>query len=187
MTTERLPHAEAWPVISSDQEVQDHYEECRANGCTHTLAELLALGPKGHLPSLMTDAVFLESHCNGNQFEKTPHLGEFYKHQAKAAGVNTHGAVYLSGLAEYPGDPKAWVRGRGDVEAVLKERGWSGEGAVNVKAPAPIAATKEIAVGEDIIRDEVSKRLASHPEPQTVDVGELAHQVREERKPHWAD
>jgi len=35
--------AVTYPQISDDEKVQSHYEECRRNGCTHKMAEMLAL------------------------------------------------------------------------------------------------------------------------------------------------
>jgi hypothetical protein len=31
-----------YPQVSDDPKVQAHYEECRRNGCSHKLAEMLA-------------------------------------------------------------------------------------------------------------------------------------------------
>ena len=81
----------------------------------------------------MTDAVFMEGHCSGNQFDYPGghQVGNVLKKQAETAGVNTTGKVYLGGLAAFPGDPKAWVSDRNDVKRVLTERGWGSQGAVN--------------------------------------------------------
>lgn len=110
------------------------------NGRETTREEWLQGSPgfqPGRPPAVMTDSVFLEGHANGNQFENTPSLGDFYAREAKAQGVDTKGKVYLSGLASHPGDPRAWVSGRGDVRKVCEERGWHCEGAVNVKGDGP--------------------------------------------------
>src|SRR5262249_30874220 len=106
------------------------YRECRGNGMGHRAAVMHALGEP---PMTNTDREFLHGHCNGNQFEKKEHIGDYYKSVADAHGVDVKGAVYLSGLAEFPGDPKAWVRGRGDVQKVCEERGWNCNGMVEVK------------------------------------------------------
>lgn len=42
--------------------------------------------------------------------------------ELRAQGGSTTGKVYLSSLAEYPGDPRAWVSGKDDVKRVCKER-----------------------------------------------------------------
>jgi hypothetical protein len=170
-----------YPVISADPRVQAHYEACRAAGTSHSLAEMFALARP---PMSNTDREFLEGYCNGSQFEKTPALGDLYRAEAAAAGVNTQGAVYLGGLAEYPGDPRAWVRGRGDVVKVAEERGLDVRGAVTVRAgrrePQPVG------LAEDIVQREVAEIAAASPAPALVDREDLADKVRQKRKPHWA-
>jgi hypothetical protein len=137
-------------------------------------------------PCCMTDSVFLEGHCNGSQFAATPAIGDFYAQEARRHGLtDTKGKVYLSGLAAFPGDPEAWVSGRDDVRRVLEQRGWDGEGAVNVKAFQP-KERPPVSVADDILEEEVQGLLDDHPEPQTVNRGELKEQVRQKRKPHWA-
>jgi hypothetical protein len=103
----------------------------------------------GQPPACITDATFLAGHCNGSQFEKTPYIGDYYRCEAEAAGVSTKGKVYLSQLAEYPGDPRAWVDGRGDVQRVCEERGWGCGGSVNVQGAA-MPPEPEIALADDI-------------------------------------
>ena len=110
----------------NDQQV---YDEAIANGCSPKLAEMFALGAP---PGCMTDAVFLEGHCNGNQFEKTPAHGDELRRVAESQGQSTTGKVYLGGLARYAGDPEAWVNGRSDVKRVCEQRGWGADGAVSV-------------------------------------------------------
>jgi hypothetical protein len=171
-----------WPTISDDPVVQRHYEEMRMAGESHNLSEMLALRAP---PMSNTDREFLQGHVNGNQFEGSEDIGDQYKREAEAAGVSTTGKVYLGGLAAFPGDPKAWVAGRGDFQKVVEERGWGCEGAVNVTAPqkAPIP---DIDVADDILDREVGEIVAAHPEGERIDKTDLKEQVREKRKPHWA-
>lgn len=139
----------------------------------------------GIAPGCMTDTVFLEGHANGSQFQDTPHLGDYYASVAKSHGVNPKGKVYLSGLAAFPGDPKAWVDGRGDVQRVLEERGWEGRGAVNVKG-AEATEKKKVAVADDIVDAAVERQVALDPGLAEMDAGELRHEVTEAIKPHWS-
>lgn len=69
-----------------------------------------------------------------DQFEDQPSVGKFYRDAAKKAGVSMAGKVYHSTLAEYPGDPRAWVSDSGDIKQVLTERGWGASGDIVVKA-----------------------------------------------------
>lgn len=139
-------------------------------------------------PTLMTDAVFMEGRCNGNQFEKSPAIGDWYKGQATAAGVDTTGRVYLSGLAAYPGDPRAWVGSRGEVQKVVEERGWNCRGAVNVASTEPGGTQcdeKRQPVAEDLVQEAVMEAVVKNPELAEKDVGEVREQVLDRLKPPW--
>lgn len=168
--------------ISDDPEVQRHYEKCLRAGTSPKLAEMFALAAP---PQSNTDREFLAGHCNGNQFEKTPGLGDFYAKHASLAGVDVTGKVYLGGLAEYPGDPKAWVSGRGDVQKVVEERGWSCRGLVNVKGRSDEPPPAAIDVAPDVVERAVMKEVEENPGLLEKDPGELRHEVKEKIKPHW--
>ncbi len=134
---------------------------------------------------LMTDKVFLGGlSTNGDQFETAPEQGDYYRAVAEAKGQSVKGKVYLSSLAEYPGDPKAWVDGRGDVRRVLEDRGWNSRGAVNVKSQAR-EAPERIDVAEDIVDRQVALEVAADPGLSDMDPGELRHEVKEKLVPHW--
>jgi hypothetical protein len=175
-----------FPTISGIPQVQAHYERCRAEGTSHSLAEMFALG---QTPFLMTDSVFMEGRCNGNQFEKHPEQGDFYAAEAKAQGVDITGKFYSSFLAEYPGDPRAWVSGRGDVKKICEERNLDCRGAVSHKAtelPPPPGPPGGIA--PELVDEEVRSILDDVPEKKLpyVDTVELREQVIDKRKAHWA-
>ena len=176
-----------YPKISDYEAVQAHYEDCRRQGTSHALAEMFALG---HGPSLRTDSVFMEGHCNGNQFESTPWMGDWYKAQAKAAGVSVKGAVYKSGLARFPGDPEAWVRSRGDVERICRARGWSCRGDVYVPASyadEPDEPPDEIGVAHDIVEQRVLDKMDANPELEfTAKPEDVWAEAKDEIKPSWA-
>lgn len=162
------------------------YNRMRREGVSHNLAEMFAL----QQPPMMggTDSAFLEGHCNGNQFEGSEEVGDFYKEEASAAGVDVKGKVYLSGLAAYPGDPEAWVTGRGDVKRVCEQRGWGCRGAVNVKSADAVAPPPEVGIAPDIVDAEAAKVLEHIPARQRkhVDVGELKEQIKDKITPRWS-
>ena len=123
----------AWPQISLNEQVQTSYQLMRQNGESHSIAEMLATrsfpGVKG------TDSVFMQGRkLGGQQFEDTaPNVGEHHMAMAAKAGVNTSGKWYSGTMAEFPGDPRAWVSGLGDVRRIAKERGIGVAGAVNIE------------------------------------------------------
>lgn len=121
---------------------------------------LQAMFDSGETPGVMTDAVFLQGHCNGNQFERRPEIGDFYASVAKAHGVDHTGKVYMSSLARYPGDPLAWVSSRGDAERVIDANGWGAEGAVSrpVKNVADKVGAK---IAPDIVAEAIEDKLTA--------------------------
>jgi hypothetical protein len=171
-----------FPAISDDPVIQADYEAMRRAGEPHKAAEMFALH---QTPALMTDAVFLEGHHSGNQFVRTPEMGEYYKRTAEAEGQTTEGKVYLHGLAAYPGDPKAWVTGRGDAERVLKERGWGAEGAVTTRVSQVAEPDEKYKVSDDLVAQGVEKELEG-VDAKDADVPALTEKVREKLSPNWS-
>lgn len=178
-------------LVSHNPEIQARYEECLENGCTDKLAEALAFREG---PALRTDVSLLEGHSNGNQFagsKERERQGNFYRKVAKRAGVCVQGKVYLSALANYPGDPKAWVSDRHDVERVLEENDMQAVGVVNRQARTPEREPRKPAlaggVAPDIIDREVAAALAENPEiaPTPKEKVDLREKIIEKRKPHW--
>lgn len=172
-------------TISKDSKIQKHYEMCLTQGTSETLAEMFALGQP---PMSDSDREFLEGFCNGNQFEDEPWAGDMYRKEAKAAGVSITGKVYKSSLADYPGDPTAWVSDRADVRRVCEEKGKACVGAVNYRPPAPISGPKDEPLAPDIIGTKVSEIIDGLPvaDRPHVDTADLAEQVREALSPHWS-
>ncbi len=171
----------AYGPISDDPAVQAHYEAMRRDGTSHRLAEMFALQQP---PMSNSDREFLQGHCNGSQFEKTPGLGDHYQQVARAGGVDPKGKVYLSGLARYPGDPEAWVSGRDDVRRVCEKNNFSCEGAVSVKSQK-LGAPEEVGIAEDLVQDALATELAHNPDLAEKPREEVREQVREKLKPHW--
>jgi hypothetical protein len=133
----------------------------------------------GQAPTLVTDNTFWEG-----QWERNAYLGHLHAEQAKKSGVDITGKSYVSGLAEYPGDPRAFVSGRGDIRRICEERGYGCEGAVTV---APVQVEPErVDLDPALVKAEVDSIIADHPEPQAVNREELTEKVTNLRKPHWA-
>ena len=166
-------------------DVQREYERMRADGLSHNLAEMFALQAPPQIAG--TDNIFLEGHCNGSQFDGQEYVGELYKAEARAAGVDITGKVYLGGLARYPGDPEAWVSGRGDVKRICEQRGWGCDGAVKVKAALPEREPESVGLADDIVDSKVVDILEHVPERERprVDVQDLREQVKDKMTPKW--
>jgi hypothetical protein len=161
-----------------------HYVTCREGGTSHRLALMFALSRP---PMSNTDREFLEGHCNGSQFEDRPDHGDAYQAVAAEEGVDTTGAVYMSGLAAYPGDPRAWIRGRDDARKVCEERGWDCDGAVTVRAAVRNPAPGPV-VADDILDDAADRLVEDHPvELSAAPRQELKEMVLEKRRPHWKE
>lgn len=159
----------------------DGKEVSEAEYKRHIVPERLRdLLESGIAPHCVTDSTFMRGHANGSEFEKTPHFGDHYKKVCEANGGSVKGKRYLSQLARYPGDPRAWVGGRGDVQKVCEQEGWACEGAVSVKKrellnppePGP-------ALAADIVAEKVKEICATVPNPHLVDKHDLAEQVIE--------
>lgn len=170
--------SEPYPIISNDAGVQSHYEECRQNGCNHRLAEMLALRA---FPHANTDREFLEGRCNGKQFERQPRLGERYRKMAEAAGVSTTGKVYLGQLADFPGDPKAWVSDRSDVLRVAREKNLTVDGSVKHRGHETEPMPK-VDVAEDLVDEYTAREIAENPE-KARNLDETRHEVKERLMP----
>lgn len=148
-----------YPVISDHPGVQKLYEQMRADGSSHKLAEMLALQSP---PMSNTDREFLEG--QHEQFAATPHHGDYYAKQAKRHGLaNTKGLTYMPGLARFPGDPQAWVTGRGDVAKVVEKNGWACDGSVKVNAMRQ-EEPKVVDVAPDIVQDVAERRMVVDPD-----------------------
>lgn len=164
----------AWPIISEDAEIQREYEEARESGTGHNLAKMCVLRKP---PAVMTDDVFLAGRRNNAQFVNHPKLGHYYKGVAESKGISTVGKTYISGLARYPGDPEAWVSGRGDAKNVLEKRGWGCKGAINLKAREPLNPIEEPRVDPKLIEREVNYRKTTGDMMGCADTNELKEKL----------
>lgn len=171
-----------WPWVSQDVDVQLFYLEMRLAGESHNMAEILALRKP---PRCMTDSIFNEGHCNGSQFADDPEMGDLYKRVADEHGVSITGKHYVSGAADYQGDPRAWVSGRGELKALLEERGWGAQGAVSLKARGnDCPDTPENYVDPTIIQDEVEQRIVHEQMLGCRDAEELTEKLTTIRQGH---
>lgn len=179
------PLEDAFPWIGGSVSQQIEYVRMRREGVSHNLAEMFALQSPPQIAG--TDSIFTEGWCNGNQFEGQEWVGNMYRREAEAAGVDVTGKRYLGGLARWPGDPEAWVSGRGDVKRICEQRGWNCNGAVKVKAPDDVAPPEHTPLADDIIDDKVAEILETVPakDRPRVDTIDLREQVKDKMTPDW--
>jgi hypothetical protein len=163
-----------WPMVSGRLDIQFRYEMMRQAGESHNMAEMLATRS---FPGLKTDSIFNEGRCNGNQFESCPQRGDWLREQAEAAGVSTTGKYHCSGLARFPGDPKAWVNDRADVLRVARENGMNVRGYVDYEAPE-VEPTPDIPIADDLVQSEVDDIMDCNPGLRRGDVEEKVRELR---------
>lgn len=136
------------------------------------------------VPLVKSDTAFFRgAEYGGGQFAGDPLVRDDYLKPAAEAGVSTNGKVYMHGLARYPGDPEAWVADTVEAKRVLERRGWGCE-SLGVKARQPDQEPTPVPVGEDMVDDELRKRVAAG----RIDPGDAEKKradVREEITPPW--
>jgi hypothetical protein len=164
-----------FPVVSDDWSAQVHYWLMRIGGESHNMAEMLATRS---FPALKTDAIFQIGRCNGNQFEKQPWLGNYYRKKAAQAGVNTTGKYYSRALADFPGDPTAWVSDRHDVLRVCQQKGFKCSGLVDYTPPEIEAPVPDVKLADDLLEEEIARRIELNPDLSREDVFDEAYNSR---------
>lgn len=169
-----------FPIISDDPAIQSHYLLCRAQGTSHSLAEMLAFAQP---PQGVSDCTFMRGTANGRQFQGQEQTAEFYRKVTESEGGSVKGKKYLSSLARYPGDPLAWVEGRGDVVRRCEAMGRGCEGAVTVKARETTVEPRKPYVSDRLLDREVEEVCAQVPDGHMVDRVDLKEQVRQRRSP----
>jgi hypothetical protein len=130
------------------------YIEMRFNGESPNMAAVLA---SRKFPGFSTNDDWMRGRENGRQFEHCPKLGDYYKSVAEASGCSVVGKFYCSGLAAYPGDPRAWVSDKSDVLSVARERNLTVDGIVKHQGHQ-VDPTDDIDIADDILARE-TKRL----------------------------
>ncbi len=139
----------------TDQEV---YNEAIASGASPRLAEMLALQAA---PRVKSDTTFFAGQDTGAGSIKHPITRKLYMEEAKKAGVDVTGAVYRSEIAAYPGDPRAWVRSRGEITGLIEERGWQMDGDLKAggEAREDISPGQGPKIAHDIVEQLVNNRI----------------------------
>lgn len=147
-------------ISLASKEVQARYLAMIADGQSERWAEMCALQqPPGTQGS---DRAFMERRYNQEWLsDMPPHQARRILREAKAAGIDTTGKFYFSGLADRRGhtDPEAWVDSRADVERVAKKRNLTVQGSVNVSGTVEEPKPKKISkrLEDNLVRHYQSK------------------------------
>ena len=157
-----------FPFVSAEPETQAKYEAMRLAGESHNCAEMFATR---RFPGVKTDSVFNEGKFSGTA-ERCDPEEVWLRDQAESQGVSTNGKWYCRGLASFPGDPTAWIDGRGDVLRIAKEKNMAVHGYVE-QGNIDMDPGNDVEIADDIIEDEVQDILDSNP-------GVCVEQVRDE-------
>lgn len=111
-------------------------------------------------PGLRTDTEFLAN--RGSLIRQLGGDENWAKHvarEAKKYGYNVGSSdVYISQLAEFPGDPRAFLSagdGRAKIEKVCRERGLDCRGSVNVTSEK--REIKPIRLAEDLVQEQMHR------------------------------
>lgn len=150
-------------VEQAGEEAIGIYVSAIENGTSESLAELLALRQS---PSLNTDTTFMANRGTLLQQLDGDHeaLTEVMRGASKSGFRPTDNHVYIEGLARYPGDPEAFITGKGDVRNVCEKRGQACHGSVEVKHREPEHDPHESKpLAGDIVQGEMQSRIAADP------------------------
>lgn len=129
------------------------------------MAEIIATRT---VPHGSTDAVFMEGryHDDGLLGEGSQEYRDRYK---RAIGSYPSGKKYMSQLARYPGDPRAWVDSLSDVSRICREDNltWEYAGRIRhraVERDEPDPLDKPYEVAPDLIEKRVRKAVKANPD-----------------------
>lgn len=181
--TDTYPELSREPEILADDMLLLEYIKLRDEGNPHGFAAMLVLQSP---PACRTDNTFFE-----NRGTLSDQLG--YQAGEYAAIAEQHGYrpnvrdVYEPGLAEFQGDPKAFIPatgGRGHIKKVLEERGYRvrrGDGVSNGMSVERIETqpAKTIPLAEDLIAKNTKEMLASQPHMRKLKKQEIREAVIE--------
>lgn len=97
------------------------------------------------------------------------------------------GYKYISQIADYPGDPKAYVSGRGDIQRICEERGWGCHGAVKCKVnDLGREPPKGVDMDPKLVEEYADRMIEQDPGLAEKPREEVKERVFEKHAPHWS-
>ena len=118
-----MPKALPPDIARASRRTQHFYQRMIDEGTSPRMAEILALRS---FPGMKTDESFLQGRLHDSGLgNETPDTRDKLLQAAKDAGVQTHGKVYVSGLAreKHACDPNAWVSDLSEARTKAKSLG----------------------------------------------------------------
>lgn len=168
-----------YPRVYADPQQQARYVKLRQAGNSDAFAQMLTEqrppGIKGE------NARFLNGRQNGEDIEDmSPLTRKKLLENAKKAGVSVQGKRYISQLARrgVPCDPLALVSDLDDVKARARAMGrqvCTMEQAQDMDYQG--SPPRSVALAEDIVQEEVAKRIAKDPSLKKVPKAKIREQV----------
>lgn len=164
------------PIISDDDTVQAFYIEMRLDGQSHYFAEMCAhRRPPG---TQHTDQSFQKI---GQSLGKMPEMIRrqrlmIYERMMGKGRKPPEGYLYMSQMARFPGDPRAWVADVGELKSRCKEDG-SGIEELGIKAVEK-APRPKVVMDDDLVNRYVRKAVAD-PVNAGKNVQTIKHEVIE--------
>jgi hypothetical protein len=157
------------------------YDAAVKRGCTPKMAEMLACRK---MPGLRTDTAYFA------QFKPlADELGDGYAENvirdAQKHGYNpSTGDVYMPGLADFRGDPRAFfsrTEGSGAIKKRIEERGTGCEGKWSIPAREPesdpLAPENCVALAPDLVDQRIAVMTRENPDVAHENQVELRKQI----------
>lgn len=171
-------------IAQAGAEVQAHYKKVLAMGYGERWAAMVSLQ---QAPGVHGDNdSWMRGRRDGNWLDGLPKKqAQWMLREAKAAGIDTTGKYYMSGLADKRGhlDGEAWISDRDDVLRVAKKRKLELRGQVNYTPPEGVAPPQRSAgLNPRLVRELARKEMAAEP-GLTRKAAE--QRVRDRNTPHW--
>lgn len=111
-----------------------------------------------------SDRAFMEGRLNQQWLDDIPKKqAKTILAEAKAAGINVTGKVYVGGLADLRAhrDPMAWVDSTADIKKVARARNLTVDGAVRLQGVR--TPPQRTVLSERIVKEEVARYRKLHP------------------------
>jgi hypothetical protein len=168
-------------LAEAPREQQLHYVSMIEDGQDESFSIMCSLGQPPATRG--TDRTFMEGKLNGEWLSDMPKFqADRILREAKAAGINPTGKMYMSGLANKKGhcDPMAWVSTTGEIKKVAEARNLNVTGIIEHKAEQREPTKKKFS---KTVEDRLTKHYQKkHHKLSKKGAKELAHK---NHLPNW--